>query len=168
MTTFVVVPERSTVIIAARSSAGPINWQATEPKGEIICEVVDGAIDLSQAPTGRLQVQVDRLTSGNSLYDAELLRRIDARRFPFTTVTLERTAEVGTDGRFEVVGSMELHGVTRPVDGVIAAELDGERLVVTGEKVVDIRDFDIPAPHMLLLNIYPTVRVHLVLEARPA
>ncbi|MEO7430035.1 MAG: YceI family protein [Acidimicrobiales bacterium] len=168
MTSFVIVPERSTVIIAARSSVGPINWHGTEPEGQITCEVLDGAIDLSHAPTGHIAMRVERLSSGNSVYDAELLRRIDARRFPVTTVTLDRAAEVGTDGRFEVVGRMDLHGVSRPVDGVIAVELEEGRLLVTGEKVLDIRDFDIPAPHMLLLNIYPTVRVHLVLEARPA
>lgn len=168
MSTFAIVPERSTIIVAARSSTGPINWQATEPKGQITLGVVDGAIDLSDAPAARIEVPVARLTSGNAVYDAELLRRIDARRYPLVTVTLAQAGQVGADGRYAVAGLVDLHGVTRSVDGVIAAELTGERLVVTGEKVIDIRDFDIPAPHMLLLKIYPTVRIHLVLEARPA
>ncbi len=168
MTTFAIVPERSTVIVAARSSAGPINWQATEPEGHVECALADGAIDLSEPPSGEIRVAVARLTSGNALYDAELQRRIDARRFPTTTVRLDSAALAGTDGRFDVAGRVDLHGVSRLVDGTIRVELDGERLIITGEKVLDIRDFDIPTPHMLLLNIYPTVRVHLVLEARPA
>lgn len=168
MVAFTIVPERSTVIVAARSSTGPINWQATEPQGEITCEVVDGAIDLSRPHAARVQIPVDRLTSGNAVYDAELRRRIDARLYPVAVVALHQASSVGTDGRYEVTGTVDLHGVTRTVEGVVSAELAGERLVVTGEKVLDIRDFDIPAPHMLLLKIYPTVRVHLVLEARPA
>lgn len=167
-TRFAIVPDRSTIIVAARSSAGPINWLGTEPDGHVSCAVADGAIDLAEPPTGQIQIRVERLTSGNSVYDAELRRRIDARRFPVTTVTLESAGLMGADGRYRVQGRVDLHGVTRAIDGVITAELDGERLIVSGEKVLDIRDFDIPAPHMLLLNIYPTVRVHLVLEARPA
>lgn len=168
MATFEITPERSTIIVAARSSTGPINWQATEPTGQITLPLIDGAIDLSLAASARIEMPVARLTSGNAIYDAELLRRIDARRFPLVTVTLSEGRHVGDDGRYAVDGLVDLHGVTRSVDGVIAVELTGERLVVTGEKVLDIRDFDLPAPHMLLLKIYPTVRVHLMLEARLA
>ena len=39
------------------------------------------------------------------------------------------------------------------------------RLVVTGEQVFDIRDFDVPSPTVLMLRIYPDVRVHLHVEA---
>jgi polyisoprenoid-binding protein YceI len=167
-TTYAIVPERSTVIVAARSSAGPINWQATEPAGHIVCEVVDGAIDLSQSPTAMIEVQVERLTSGNSVYDAELHRRIDSRRFPTTRVRLEEASPVGADGRYNVMGQVDLHGISRPAEGVVTVDVADGHLIVTGEKVLDIRDFDIPAPHMLLLKIYPTVRVHIVLVARPA
>jgi hypothetical protein len=168
MASFVIVPERSTLIVAARTSTGPINWQATEPVGEITCAVHDGRIDLAEAPEARIEVLVERLTSGNAVYDAELHRRIDSRRFPTTTVTLDEAEAVGTDGRYAVSGRVDLHGITRPTTGVVTVELDGDRMIATGEKVLDIRDFDIPAPHMLLLKIYPTVRVHLVLEARLA
>ena len=39
------------------------------------------------------------------------------------------------------------------------------RLSVTGEQVVDIRDFDIISPSVLMLRIYPDVVVKLYLEA---
>jgi hypothetical protein len=35
---------------------------------------------------------------------------------------------------------------------------------VSGEHEFDIRDFDIPTPSVLMLHIYPRVRVHLQLE----
>ncbi len=36
---------------------------------------------------------------------------------------------------------------------------------MTGEQVFDIRDFDVPSPTVLMLRIYPDVRVHLHVEA---
>jgi hypothetical protein len=41
----------------------------------------------------------------------------------------------------------------------------GGRLVITGEQVFDIRDFAIPSPTVLMLRIFPDVRVHLHAEA---
>lgn len=130
-TRFVTVPDRSTVVLAARSSVGPINCSATGLEGEVTCAAVRGS------PC-----------------------------FPSTTVTLVGARSVGAAGRVEVVATLDFHWVKRTIEGVVSAKvLDGERLVITGEKVIDIRDFDIPSPHTLLLRIYPTVRVHLFLEA---
>ena len=39
--------------------------------------------------------------------------------------------------------------------------------VITGEQVLDIRDFAIPSPTVLMLRIYPDVRVRLQVEAEP-
>ena len=38
-------------------------------------------------------------------------------------------------------------------------------LSITGEQVIDIRDFDITSPTVLMLRIYPDVVVKLYLEA---
>ena len=38
---------------------------------------------------------------------------------------------------------------------------------MTGEEVVDIRDFGIASPTVLMLRIYPDVRVRLHVEAEP-
>jgi hypothetical protein len=58
--------------------------------------------------------------------------------------------------------------VTRPADGAVnvAVKPDG-RLVITGEHVFDIRSFAVPSPTMLMLRIYPDVRVRLQIEAEP-
>ena len=36
--------------------------------------------------------------------------------------------------------------------------------LVYGEKVIDIRDFDVPSPAVLMLKILPDVRVRMSLE----
>jgi polyisoprenoid-binding protein YceI len=119
------------------------------------------------APSGRLEIAVAGLRSGNSLYDAELLRRIDARRFPTASVELRECAASGLGSRYVLRGDITFHGVTRPAEGTVNVEmLSDKRLVVTGEQVFDIRDFSVPSPTMLMFRIYPDVRVRLHAEAQ--
>ena len=100
------------------------------------------------------------------MYDAELLRRISARRFPNVTLDLRDCVASGSENRYRLAGELTFHGVTRPVDGTVNVEVASERrLVVTGEQVFDIRDFDVPSPTVLMLRIYPDVRVRLHVEA---
>ena len=168
VTSYRVVPERSSLLIQARSNVGAINWEATGIAGEIAAGVQDGALDLDSSPHARLEVAVERLQSGNTLYDAELLQRIDARRFPTTVVELRELTPV-TGSRYRAAGELSFHGITRQVTGTVAIEVDdGDRLVVEGEQVFDIRDFDVPSPKILMLKILPDVRVHLFLLAERA
>jgi polyisoprenoid-binding protein YceI len=118
------------------------------------------------APSGRLIIDVAALNSGNSLYDAELLRRIDARTYPAALVDLRECCPSGPGPRYRLAGELTLHGVTRLAEGTVTVEaVSDTRLVITGEQVFDIRDFAIPSPTMLMLRIFPDVRVHLHAEA---
>ena len=128
-----------------------------------------------RAPSAHLEIAVTDLRSGNGLYDAELLRRIDARRYPIVTLDLRDCTPVGTPASrpYHVRGEITFHGSTRPIEGSVGVALtpDG-RLVVSGEQVFDIRDFDVAVPTVLMLRIYPDVVVQLQVEAelrrRPA
>ena len=63
---------------------------------------------------------------------------------------------------------MTLHGSTRPLEGTVGLTFTSEgKLVVSGEQVFDIRDFDIASPTVLMLRIYPDVLVQLQVEAEP-
>ena len=72
----------------------------------------------------------------------------------------------GTD-RYRVVSDVTIHGVTRRLEGngLVVTQPGSGLLSVTGEQVVDIRDFDITSPTVLMLRIYPDVVVKLYLEA---
>jgi hypothetical protein len=165
---FRLTPDRSVVLIDVRSTVGPISFGADGLTGSIAADITDGAIRPRSHPSAHVEIAVDGLRSGNRVYDAELLRRIDARRFPTATLDLGRCLAVGSTGRYRVAGELTFHGVTRPTEGTvdIAVAADG-RLVVTGEQVFDIRDFAVPSPTVLMLRIYPDVRVHLHVEAKP-
>jgi polyisoprenoid-binding protein YceI len=110
-------------------------------------------------------MEVAGLRSGNGLYDAELMRRIDARRFPTIALDLRDCTEIGNGGRYRLAGDITFHGLARPLEGTVEVALGNERLLVTGQQVIDIRDFDLPSPTVLMLRIYPDVRVHLQVEA---
>ena len=113
-----------------------------------------------------LEIAVERLASGNRLYDAELLRRIEARRHPLVTLDLDAVTPIGPPERFTLTGSIEFHGVRRQLQGTVVASMPNPRtLAIRGEHGFDIRDFGISSPTVLMFRIYPDVMVKLQLEA---
>jgi hypothetical protein len=160
-----VVPDRSVVLIEARSTVGPISFGAIGITGYVEADVRDGIICSGSRPAAHLEVEVSALRSGNSLYDAELFRRIDARRYPRVAVDLRDCTEIGSVNRYRLAGEITFHGLARPVQGTVGVTLTDHKLVVTGEQVLDIRDFDLASPTVLMLRIYPDVRVRLQVEA---
>jgi DNA-binding PadR family transcriptional regulator len=162
---FRLVPERSVVLVEVRSTAGPLSFGAVGVDGYVEAEVSNGTLRTDTAPSAVLRIDVSGLSSGNDFYDAELSRRIEARRFPQATVELRECAPSGP-GRYGLKGELTFHGVTRPAQGTVQVEATSDRrLVITGEQVFDIRDFAIPSPTVLMFRIYPDVRVRLHAEA---
>jgi DNA-binding PadR family transcriptional regulator len=167
--TFSLVPDRSAVLIDVRSTVGPISFGTVGLSGTINAGVIDGVVSTEVPPSGSLTIDVTGLNSGNGLYDAELLRRIDARRFPTARVELRKCAPSGVGSRYRLAGELTFHGVTRPAEGTVHVEaISDRRLIITGEQVFDIRDFEVPSPTVLMLRIYPDVRVRLHAEAELA
>ena len=156
------------VLIEARSTVGPISFGVIGLTGWIEADARDDGIRLASPAAAHVDIRVDRLRSGNSLYDAELLRRIEARRFPSASIDLRGCDEISLAHRYRLVGDITFHGASRTLDGTVEAVLRPDRrLVVTGEQVIDIRDFDLAVPTVLMLRIYPDVRVRLHVEAEP-
>lgn len=162
---FHLVPERSAVVVEARSNVGPILFGAAGLAGEIEVAVAGSRVE-GPGARARVEVRVDQLASGNDLYDSELRQRIDARRYPRSIVDLRDAEAVEGTGSFRVSGDITFHGVTRAMSGDVAVNLgeDG-RIVVSGEEEVDIRAFGLSPPTMLMLRIRPEVRICLHLEA---
>jgi PadR family transcriptional regulator PadR len=163
---FSVSPERSAVLIEARSTVGPITFGAIGIAGWIETSVSNGVLVPCEHTRAQVEIAVERLASGNRLYDAELLRRIDARRHPMVTLDLDAVTPIGPPDRFTLDGSITFHGVLRHLQGtVVAAMLNTHTLSVRGEHGFDIRDFGVSSPTVLMFRIYPDVMVKLQLEA---
>ena len=163
---FRVDPDRAALVLVARSNAGPITFGATGLEGSISARVAGGEVATTTPPVARLEVPVQHLTCGNGLYDAELLRRVDARLFPRAVVELHDASPVGATSRYHVEGTLTFHGVTRSVAGSVAVSLpEPGRMVIDGEQMLDMRHFEITPPAVAMLRIYPEVRVQLHVEA---
>lgn len=163
---FRLIADRSVVLIDVRSTVGPMSFGATTVTGSIDAAVLNGSVDTNLPPSAHIEVDVSGLRSGNSFYDAELLRRIDARRFRTATVKLLDCVPSGAGNLYRLNGELTFHGVTRPAEGTVRVEVVSERrLVITGEQTFDIRDFALPSPTVLMLRIYPDVRLRFHAEA---
>ena len=167
---YTLIAERSAVLLSVGTSLGPISFGALGLEGFIEAAVLDGEIDPTVPPTAHVELQVARLTSGNSAYDGELRRQIDARRFPTAYVDLHHAAPLDPASRtFRVTGEITLRGVTEPAEGVVVAELpEPGALVVSGEETLNISDFGIPPPSLFMIKIDPDVKLQLHVEARGA
>jgi polyisoprenoid-binding protein YceI len=157
---------RSCVWVNARSSLHPINTETRGLAGWIEASVLaDGSLDLASGVSGRLELSTDRLSSGNMLYDRELKRRIDARRYPLIEGQITSVAECDGDDIYLVTGDLSFHGHTRTFAHEMSIRLpDQRRIELTGEYVFDIREFNMEPPSMLMLKVYPEVAVRIELH----
>jgi hypothetical protein len=157
--TFTVVPEQSAVLLETRSSVGPIQFGSLNVQGEAELEITPGQLDVAVARSAVMRIPVTSLASGNSLYDAELQTRLEHRRYPMITVAMADARPLGS-GRFAADGDVTIHGSTRRLSGSLTVEMpDDNTVIAEGRHVVDIRDFEIRLPTMLMLRIYPDVTV---------
>jgi len=160
VTRFRVIPEQSHVWIEARSSLHPIHGQGTGIRGEAELEVTDGQIDLSVPPRGRIEFPVERLSSGNTLQDMEMRRRVEARKYPTITCELVKVTALSEPNRYRVQFDLTFHGIARRLEADVAATLDPQGvLVLEGECVLDVRGFGVTPPRILGLQVYPEVKV---------
>jgi len=166
MPQFRILPERSKVFIEASSSVHPIHGEAAGLEGSINADFNGDGLDLSSQPQISVEFPVEQLKSGNRLEDAEMMRRIDARRFPRIRGVVRDIKPNGNDGRYFMTGDLTFHGVTQTVDGeVTISRPDDKTLVIEGEREFDIRDFNVSPPKILMLKVHPEVKVRIRVEA---
>ena len=107
---------------------------------------------------------MDRLSSGNQLYDRELKRRIDARRYPVIEGEIASVTTTDTPGSYLVTGDLSFHGHTRNFEHDMTIDVgDRSRIEMRGDYVFDIREFGMKPPSMLMLKVYPEVAVRVAL-----
>jgi polyisoprenoid-binding protein YceI len=158
--------DRSCVWVSGRSSLHPINTETRGITGWFeAASRTDGSLDLGQAVSGELELAVERLTSGNQLYDRELRRRIEARRYPTIAGRLTEIALDGAHPDYMVTGEVSFHGKTRTFSHGMQIEVGVGDIALTGEDVFDIREFGMKPPSMLMVRVYPEIAVRVELHA---
>ncbi|HEY2834409.1 MAG TPA: YceI family protein [Sporichthyaceae bacterium] len=166
--TFRLVSEQCAVLVGAQSTAGPITFGTMTLDGH--AEFATPEIDLDAAVplAAFMRIPVISLESGNKLYDSELQRRLDQRRFPNITVEMCAANPRG-GGRFAAEGDLTISGTTRRMMGFLDLAMPDENtLIATGGENVDMREFGIEMPWILAFKIYPEVSVQFRLTATRA
>jgi polyisoprenoid-binding protein YceI len=165
LTRYTLDSARSCVWVSGRSSIHPFNTETRGLTGWFEAATrSDGSLDLDQTVSGELELAVERLTSGNQLYDRELRRRIDARRYPTIAGRLIRLVLDGSHPNYEVTGEVSFHGKTRTFAQGMRIDVNEEGLALTGEDVFDIREFGMKPPSMLMVRVYPEISVRVELH----
>ena len=164
MTRFTLVPERSSLTALAKSNVHPIHGEGRSLTGYVEVEIVDGRIDLTTSPGGRIELATEDLHADHALIEREIQRRLDARRYPTVRGEVRDTTELAP-GKYHVSGDLSLHGATQRVDGIAEATIDGDTLEAEGDLTLDLRDFGLPPPKILMLRVYPDVNVHVHIVA---
>jgi len=156
---------RSGVWVSGRSSLHPINTETRGITGWFeATSREDGSLDLDRPVNGELELAVERLTSGNALYDRELRRRVDARRFPTIGGRVTRITEAGAHPRYAVRGDISFHGKTRSFEHEMDIEVREGQVSLTGDYVFYIREFGMEPPSMLMIRVYPEITVRVALH----
>jgi polyisoprenoid-binding protein YceI len=152
----------------ARSSVHPIRVETDGFAGFLELELEDDRIKVDAPVGGQIELEVDLLKTGNGLYDRELERRLQARRYPFIKGEVLGVQSVEGNGRYRVSGELSFHGARKRVEGeVTIRSAEGGRLIeVEGQRVFDIRDYNLEPPKLLMLRVHPdiTVRGRIVAE----
>jgi polyisoprenoid-binding protein YceI len=156
---------RSCVWISGRSSLHPINTETRGITGWFeAARRADGSLDLEQPVSGELELAVERLTSGNQLYDRELRRRMDARRYPTIAGRVTDIVLGGSHPDYGVTGEITFHGKTRTFSHGMQIVAHEDDIALTGEDVFDIREFGMKPPSMLMVRVYPEISVRVELH----
>ena len=77
---------------------------------------------------------MDSVKTGNMLYDRELERQLDVRKYPRFRAEIVEVKELEAGRRYQIRGNLSVHGVTKPVArrGEVAV-LDDGSFEVEGE-----------------------------------
>jgi hypothetical protein len=165
-TRWAIEPEVSTVSIDGASTLHPIRASASGLRGWIEAVLNPGGLQRESAVTGRVEIAVEQLGSGNPLIDRETRRRILARRHPH--IIGEVTAGVVAEhGVMDLEGVITLRGERIEVRGsMTVSEVDSDRIVLDGSSRFDVRWWGLRPPRLGLLRVHPDIDVSVHLEGR--
>ena len=149
----------------ARSSLHPIRVETGGLEGYLDAESVDGGVRLG-LPI-HVELEASLIRSGNALLDGELERRLEVRKYRRVVGEARELKPLDpAAGRYWVRGDLTLHGVTRVLDAQLTLRtLSDGAFELAGERAIDMRDFGLTPPKLLIFRVYPEVQVRLRLVA---
>jgi polyisoprenoid-binding protein YceI len=166
MTLFRVDTGQSKVDIDLKVNLHPSHITATGLTGTIECELdEEGRPRLDRPYTADLVLPVSAISSGHGLQDREMRRRFDSSRYPVIEAKVTRGEAInGHDGRYRATAQLSMHGHTKELSGEVALQVTGDTMTVDGEHVINVKDYGIEPPRLIILKVEPDVdlRAHIV------
>ena len=160
MARYRLLPERSKIWADARSSLHPISLETTGLEGFLEMTIVDGHLDTNAPVGGSVELDASLLKTGNGLYDRELERKLEMRKYPRVRGRVISVKALDSGTTYRVQGELSLRGQTSPVQGDVRMQLiDATTFEFQGEQTIDIRNFGLEPPKFLMLKVYPDVKV---------
>jgi polyisoprenoid-binding protein YceI len=145
----------------------PVHGQARSLAGYVEAEVnPDGSVSAPQAVKMHVEFPVEQLRSGNSLQDAQMWKMIDSKRFPLVSADLKDLQPTATPNKYTATGAVTLAGRSRTYTGELTFAAGSDSIAVDGNLDVDIRDFGLKPPNLLIIKVEPVVKVSLHLVAK--
>lgn len=163
-----VSPPESSLAVDARSTLHNVKAKAVGLNGYVVVAWnADGSLAPAPAPVMHVEFPVDAVRSGNAIQDREMQKLVDSARFPKVAGDL-RSVEQISPGHYKASGEITLAGRARTYGGEFTIGRDGDGLTVEGALSLDIRDFGLKPPSLLILKVDPILRVGVRLVARKA
>ncbi len=170
--------EASTYVLDADKSTGSISFdalgkpsmlkihgQGEAPKGQIQIK--------NDKASGSLTFQLDTLATGIALRDEHMKKRyLEVEKFPNAKLTLSDFAVpssyASADFKAQDVpfkGTLSLHGVEKPIEGVVSLERKDANLILNAKFPVKTADFGIKTPSFAGVTMGEDVRVEAKVDA---
>ena len=127
-----------------------------------------------QISEAKVVIDAASLKTGNSERDADMRRDfLEVARFPtidFRVEAVQAAPFAGGEASWDVVlhAQLTVHGVTRSVQVPASVDLTAGRVTARGQIHLDMRDFNIRVPRVLLIPMKSQVLVGFDVVARPA
>ncbi|MEO8453188.1 MAG: YceI family protein [Gemmatimonadota bacterium] len=150
-----------TLSFDGRSTLGDFTGTTTTLKGEMTGGPLTDVRGWVEAPVNTLKTSNDRR-------DRDLLKSMEAERFPtirFDLDTVRSQWERNDSAGVALVGRFTIHGVTRPATVNALLHLSDGRVSVAGDVPLNLKDFEIGGLSKFLgiLKMNPDIIVHLYL-----
>jgi polyisoprenoid-binding protein YceI len=164
-----VTPADSSVDFEARSTLHPVRGKATDLSGYIeLSWNDDGTIAVQPPPKMHVELPVEQLRSGNGMLDREMWKLVDSKRFPRVAADLRTLEPAASPKRYAAGGDITLAGRSRRYDGEFTVTHDDGHITIEGELDLDIRDFGLKPPSLVIIKVDPAVKVRVRLVAARA
>ncbi len=163
-------PTTSRATVHATSSVHPITSSAAVTGWIELTLAPDGTVDLAQPVDGWMCVELAEMRSGNPLVDREAERRLQVRKHPTMEGRLVSLAPAVHDGghqhHYDGEGELTFRGQTAPLTGGLSVDVDGDELTLTGDTTLDVTDYGVQPPSLLVIKVHALVRIELRATAR--